>query len=104
MVASPRHADAGRSVIAAPEQHRHGPAAAAPKRRDEVSAVSRRSESEGARKRAATTSGLAAEREEERRHRLRWSGEAAALCIVAALRRLACDKEEGELPLHGCTC
>jgi hypothetical protein len=96
MVASPRHADAGRSVIAAPEQHRPGPAAADSKRRDEVS---RRLESEGARKRAAPASGVAAEREEERRRRLWRSGEAAALYIVAALRRPASDK--GSCP---CTC
>ena len=71
MVASPRHADAGRSVIAAPEQHRHGTAAADPKRRDEVS---RRSESEGTRKRAAPASGVAAEREE------RWRWRTCFLC------------------------
>lgn len=104
MVASPRHADAGRSVIAAPEQHRHGPAAADPRRRDEVSAGSRRSE-EDARKRAAPASGVAAE-QEERRRRLWRSGEAAALYMVAALRRSASDKGEGGAgkALHGCTC
>jgi hypothetical protein len=94
MVATPRHADAGRSVIAAPEQHRHGAAAADRRKRDEVNAGRRLSE-QGTRKRAAPTRGVAAE-QEERRRRLCRSGEAAALCIFAALRRLASDKEEGE--------
>ena len=89
MVASPRHADAGRSVTAAPEQIPH--AAAAPRRRDEVDAGSRRSE-EVARKRAAPASGRVAAAEEEGRRRRLWrSVEAAALYIVAALRRSASD-------------
>jgi len=93
MVASPRHADAGRSVTAAPEQLPR--AAAAPRRRDEVGAGSRRSE-EVARKRAAPASGRVAAAEEEGRRR---SVEAAALYIVAALRRSATDKGgQAELP------
>jgi len=99
MVASPRHADAGRSVTAAPEQIPH--AAAAPRRRDEVDAGSRRSE-EVARKRAAPASGrvdAAEEVEKGRRRRLWRSVEAAALYIVAALRRSASDKGgQAELP------
>ena len=95
MVASPRHADAGWSVTAAPEQLLR--AAAVPRRRDEVGAGSRRSE-EVARKRAAPASGRVAAAEEEGRRRRLWrSVEAAALYIVAALRRSASDK--GCLPL-----
>ena len=96
MVASPRHADAGWSVTAAPEQLPR--AAAAPRRRrDKVDAGSQRSE-EVARKRAAPASGRVAAAEEEGRRRRLWqSVEAAALYIVAALRRSASDK--GCLPL-----
>jgi hypothetical protein len=98
MVASPRHADAGRSVTAAPEQLPR--AAAAPRGRDEAGAGSRRSE-EVARKRAAPASGRVAAAEEVvqgRRQRLWRSVEAAALYIVAVLRRSASDKGL-ELPL-----
>jgi hypothetical protein len=79
MVASPRHADADRSVTAAAPDEQLPRAPGDPGWRDGVGAGRRRRSEEVARKRAAPASGVAAEDEEGRRR----SVEAAALYIVA---------------------